>query len=118
MEYPDKLNEDGQYYWDLYMQYLQTPNKIQLKVLEDLCYWEMRKEQAISDLDKIGRDFIAYLDADKKPKHTQPVAPMTNLKKAQEKVLKIRDKLFDKEILKNEFNKEASNSSLKSVKNF
>lgn len=115
MEYPDKLNSVGEEYWDLYMEYLEDPNRVQLKVLEDLCYWEMRKEQAISDLERIGRDFIAYFDGDKKPKHTQPVAPMTNLKKSQEKVLKIREKLFDKDVLRNEFK---GNPNLRSVKNF
>lgn len=115
MKPPKKLNKDGIRYWDIYIEYLNNPNNIQLEVLGDLCYWEQKKEAAISDLEKIGRDFIAYLDGEKKPKHTQPVAPMINLKSAQDKVASLRESLFDEDLLKGTIE---NNSNLRSVKNF
>lgn len=114
-EYPTRLNEKGQKYWDIYYEYLKDGNAVQLEILADLCYWEQKKEQAIEDLEKIGRDFIAYLDAEKKPKHTQPVAPMNNLKTAQKNINTLREKLFDEELMQQMSKNE---SKLRSVKNF
>jgi len=90
---PKRLTKVGQKYWRVYIRQIkQTP--VNLLILEDLCYWEERKEEAKKELKKAGTDILIYRDDLGKIRHTQPLAMIYILKTAQDKINSLREKLF------------------------
>jgi hypothetical protein len=88
-----RLSKTELKYWNLYIDSIeQTP--VNLIRLEDLCYWEERKDAAKKEIDKLDSEVIIETDKNGKVIKAQSHPAIGNLKVAQEKIELLRFKLF------------------------
>lgn len=93
---PRFLNDVGQRYWREYTRALIAAGMLfetDLPTLEDLCYWESLKHRGRDEL-PTGKLFMEYRDEDTNAiTHTQAHAAFSNLRRIQESIIKLREKL-------------------------
>jgi hypothetical protein len=102
--YIKKLNETGRMYWNNYMKEL-GDRFVDKVMLEDLCYWEQKKEKARKEVEECGEIFT-YKTKEGKIKHKQQSAEMMNLRNIQTEITRLREKLYAAAALKQAEKKE------------